>query len=633
MSNYTIEIVDNITETTLVISGSNYSNVYINDALDTTSAHISDLNNPHSVTASQIGLPDVINGRQLLSSQLEQSLSPLASGSVPSSKAVADYVSAYSPQINNAEDIVNAINASALLIDDNNIAATIARDSEVTAAISLATASLVNTSDVRLTNARQPLTHTHGVSDITNLTTTIEHNAAVLANTTARHAHDNTLILSSITNDSFITSAERTKLGTIETGATADMSASEIISLINGSASIINDARIASTIARDSEVTASIASHAANAAAHHSNINDPSATEKAALAGQGGVPSGTNKFVVNSDPRLNEPQAPASHASTHLIGGSDALPNVTTSASGLMTAADKLKLNGIESGASGAMNASEIISLINASALLIDDNNIASTIARTTGVQNLIDIHANDEDAHHSNANDPSATEKAALAGTSGTPAELNPYVTHTDSRMSNSRTPTVHASTHLHGGSDDIGLGTAAFKDVGEANGIAELDSSGRVPANQLPSYVDDVIVYNTFSAFPLSGESSKIYIASDVNLTYRWTGSSYAEISASLALGETSATAYRGDRGALAYNHISATGNVHNLTGDILIPLINTSSLLIDDNNIASTIARDIEVSASITAHETDNSPHINIDGGTSADALALHLDGGSA
>ena len=102
-----------------------------------------------------------------------------------------------------------------------------------------------------------------------------------------------------------------------------------------------------------------------------------------------------------------------------------------------------------------------------------------------------------------------------------------------------------------------------------GANNGIAELDSSGKVPSSQLPSFVDDVVDYATLSAFPVTGESGKIYVALDTNLTYRWSGSVYVEISPSLALGETSASAYRGDRGKIAYDHSQLTsGNPHNVT-----------------------------------------------------------------
>jgi hypothetical protein len=57
----------------------------------------------------------------------------------------------------------------------------------------------------------------------------------------------------------------------------------------------------------------------------------------------------------------------------------------------------------------------------------------------------------------------------------------------------------------------------------------------AGKVPAAQLPAYVDDVLEFANLAAFPATGETGKIYVALDSNLTYRWGGSSYIEISAS--------------------------------------------------------------------------------------------------
>ena len=102
-----------------------------------------------------------------------------------------------------------------------------------------------------------------------------------------------------------------------------------------------------------------------------------------------------------------------------------------------------------------------------------------------------------------------------------------------------------------------DIGLGNvtndAQVKrtEMGTANGVATLDANGVIPSSQLPSYVDDVLEYDTLSAFPTTGESGKIYVALDTGKTYRWSGSTYTEISESLALGETSSTAYAGNKG----------------------------------------------------------------------------------
>lgn len=102
-----------------------------------------------------------------------------------------------------------------------------------------------------------------------------------------------------------------------------------------------------------------------------------------------------------------------------------------------------------------------------------------------------------------------------------------------------------------------------------GAKNGVASLDENGLVPSSQLPSYVDDVLEYDKLASFPKTGESGKIYVAQDSNKTYRWAGTAYVEISASLALGETSSTAYRGDYGKIAYDH-SQKAHVTGVKGD---------------------------------------------------------------
>lgn len=98
-----------------------------------------------------------------------------------------------------------------------------------------------------------------------------------------------------------------------------------------------------------------------------------------------------------------------------------------------------------------------------------------------------------------------------------------------------------------------------------GAPNGLASLNESGIIPSAQLPSYVDDVIEVDTFSNLPGTGESGKIYIVQDTNLTYRWSGTDYVEISKSLALGETSSTAYPGDKGK------ATTDKLTGITSDI--------------------------------------------------------------
>lgn len=90
-----------------------------------------------------------------------------------------------------------------------------------------------------------------------------------------------------------------------------------------------------------------------------------------------------------------------------------------------------------------------------------------------------------------------------------------------------------------------------------------------GKIPASQIPSGFDEIVEYATFTAFPVIGESNIYYVALDTNKTFRWGGSNYVVMNDGLALGETSSTAYRGDRGKTAYDHSQLFGsNPHGTT-----------------------------------------------------------------
>jgi hypothetical protein len=97
------------------------------------------------------------------------------------------------------------------------------------------------------------------------------------------------------------------------------------------------------------------------------------------------------------------------------------------------------------------------------------------------------------------------------------------------DSRLSDDRTPLAHT----HAISDVTGLQTAL--DGKQSSGSYATLVDGKVPSNQLPSYVDDVIEESSTNDFPVTGETSKIYVATGTNKTYRWSGSAYVEISPS--------------------------------------------------------------------------------------------------
>lgn len=158
--------------------------------------------------------------------------------------------------------------------------------------------------------------------------------------------------------------------------------------------------------------------------------------------------------------------------------------------------------------------------------------------------------------------------EKTKLSNLSGTNTgdQIIPDKLSDLSEDTNHRIVTDTEKSTWNGKQNALGFTPENSANKGVSGGYAELDVTGKVPSTQLPSYVDDVIEATNYAALVLlSGESGKIYITLDDGKTYRWSGSSYVEISASLALGETSGTAYRGDRGKTAYEHSQTSGNPH--------------------------------------------------------------------
>lgn len=126
--------------------------------------------------------------------------------------------------------------------------------------------------------------------------------------------------------------------------------------------------------------------------------------------------------------------------------------------------------------------------------------------------------------------------------------------------------------NTQLGISDDSLHKELTNFKNTkGKANGLASLDDSGKVPSTQLPSYVDDVLEFTQLNQLPKPGESGKIYVVTSTNLQYRWSGSDYVEISKSSALGETSSTAYPGDKGKATTDVVNSLSD--NLVNDVLV------------------------------------------------------------
>ncbi len=302
-----------------------------------------------------------------------------------------------------------------------------------------------------------------------------------------------------------------------------------------------------------------------------------------------GVPAGTQVLaeyvqVMDAEPYL-------SHGAEHVEGAADAIPNASPTTGGLQSATDKRKLDGIAEGANkythptsdgnkhvpatGTTNNGKLLQAGSTAGSL----NWVSPSKSMVGLENVPNVTTNDQT--------PTYTPAASLTGlTSGEKisiafGKIAKAITDLISHMGNKSNP--HSVTKSQVGLGNVDNTSDANKPVsvaqkealdkkldktlkGAVNGLAELDSTGKVPAAQLPSYVDDVVegymsagkfYKESTHATLIPGENGKIYIDLATGKTYRWSGSAFAVISETLALGETSSTAYRGDRGKTAYDH----------------------------------------------------------------------------
>ena len=222
------------------------------------------------------------------------------------------------------------------------------------------------------------------------------------------------------------------------------------------------------------------------------------------------------------------------------------------------TTTEKNKLSGIATGATANSSDATLLARANhtgtQSADTITDGttNKAFTATEKTKLSGVATgATANDTDANLKNRANHTGTQTAST---------ISDFNTAADARVSSG------ISTHV--AASDPHTQYQKESEKGSANGYAELDATGKIPSGQLPSFVDDVVEAANYAALPVTGEAGKIYVTLDDNKTYRWSGSAYVEISSSLALGETSTTAYRGDRGKTAYDHTLNTNNPHGVT-----------------------------------------------------------------
>ena len=182
------------------------------------------------------------------------------------------------------------------------------------------------------------------------------------------------------------------------------------------------------------------------------------------------------------------------------------------------------------------------------------------------------------EEGKQLSTNDYTTEDKSKLAGiASGAQANVIENVQLNGSSITPSdKTVNVQVSKSTVGLGNVTNDAQVKRSEMGQAGGVASLDSAGKVPASQLPSYVDDVIegyyhggkFYTTKAtggsySGEITGEAGKIYVNMDDNKTYRWSGTAYVVISETLALGETSSTAYAGNKGAANASEIEKIKN----------------------------------------------------------------------
>lgn len=195
--------------------------------------------------------------------------------------------------------------------------------------------------------------------------------------------------------------------------------------------------------------------------------------------------------------------------------------NATASAAGLMSAADKAKLDGVAAGSNHVAVDAEL------------------STTSTNPVQNKVI--------------------KSALDGKSNTGHK------HVKADITNF--PTSMPASDVYSWAKQSSKPSYTISEV--SGNLPASRISGTIAAANLPSYVDDVLEYASLSKFPTTGESGKIYTALDTNKIYRWSGSAYVVISETVALGTTHSSAGYGDESRAAYNHSTKTsGNPHHVT-----------------------------------------------------------------
>lgn len=302
------------------------------------------------------------------------------------------------------------------------------------------------------------------------------------------------------------------------------------------------------------------------------------------VAGQVYFNTATNKYMgyngsawvdLSSQGQIYTFSSPLSES-----GGTVTIANASTSGKGVIEiATDTEASTGTDT--TRAINAKQLATKVTANDAITGATHTKITYDSKGLVTSGADLSASDiPNLTLSKITDVTATasELNVLDGITATTTELN-YVDGVTSAIQTQLNNKVASNSAITGGThtkityDSKGLVTGGaslsssdIPDIsstyvtvsskGQANGVASLDSDGKVPSSQLPSYVDDVIdAYIVSGATALSAgwlsatsggsaltpETGKIYVVLTAgeyqNKTYRWSGSTYVEISSSPA------------------------------------------------------------------------------------------------
>lgn len=231
--------------------------------------------------------------------------------------------------------------------------------------------------------------------------------------------------------------------------------------------------------------------------------------------------------------------------------------NATASAAGLMSAADKSKLDSVATGANKTV--------VDASFVANSTNPVQSKVVKSALNGKSDTGHTHDDRYYTESEIDTKLNAKA------------NSSHTHTKSQITDF--PTSMPASDVYSWAKQSSKPSYTISEV--SGNLPASRISGTIDAAHLPSYVDDVIegylndgkFYTTKSSSgaysgEITAEAGKIYVDLSNNKTYRWSGSTYVVISETITLGTTHATAGYGDESRAAYNHSTSTGNPHKTT-----------------------------------------------------------------